>query len=263
MTCAPALPAPGGSTAQVLPADGPASGPRVALAVPLFEAVAPPAMASLVALVRRATATGLLRGLFFADGLFYDVARNRLVAGILASPADFTHVLWVDSDMVVPIDALERMLAAERPVVGGLYHTKRGDLHPALFALDPLRMFEGELAGLMRVDGFGLGCALARTDVYRKMAAVHGDERWHVLGLEAGEDVWFFQRCKAMGVEAWLDATLQCGHVARPSDHHCRLARERRPGGSRGACLLGEDPVSRLAEGAGGDVAVQRRRRRG
>jgi hypothetical protein len=191
----------------------PAGAPRVALAVPLFEPVAPCAMTSLVALVRHATAAGLLQGLYFTDGLFYDVARNTLVADVLASPGGATHVLWLDSDMVVPIDALERLLAADQPIAGGLYHTKRGDLRPTVFALDPLRAFEGRLEGTTRVGGFGLGCALVRTSVYEEMAAVFGDRRWHVLAHGAGEDVWFFQRCKKMGIEAWVDTTVRCGHV--------------------------------------------------
>jgi hypothetical protein len=191
----------------------PGGGPRVAVAVPLFEPIAPCAMTSLVALVRYATAAGLLEGLYFTDGLFYDVARNKLVANVLASPGRATHVLWIDSDMVVPIDALERLLAADQPIAGGLYHAKRGDLRPTVFALDPLRAFDGRLEGTTRVDGFGLGCALVRTSVYQEMAGVFGDRRWHVLAHEAGEDVWFFQRCKKMGIQAWIDTAVRCGHV--------------------------------------------------
>jgi hypothetical protein len=196
------------------PVAAPASpAPCVALAIPLFEPIAPSAMTSIIALVRHATASGLLQGLFFTDGLFYDVARNTLVADVLGSAGRFTHVLWIDSDMVVPIDALERLLAANRPVAGGLYHTKRGNLHPAVFALEPLRAFEGRLEGTARVDGFGLGCALVRTSVYEEMAAAFGDRRWHVLAYETGEDAWFFQRCKKLGVEVWIDTSVQCGHV--------------------------------------------------
>jgi hypothetical protein len=187
--------------------------PRIAIVVPLFEAVPPVAMTSLMALIRQTVASGLVRGLYFTNGLFYDVARNTLVAGALASPQDFTHLLWIDSDMVVPVDTLERLLALDRSVVGGLYHTKRGNLHPAVFSLDPLRAYAGQVDGVTRVDGYGLGCALVRRSVYDEMAARFGDERWHVLGHEVGEDAFFFERCRQMGVDVWLDSTLRCGHV--------------------------------------------------
>jgi hypothetical protein len=191
----------------------PGGGARVALAMPLFEPVAPVAVMSLATLVRRAAERGILGGLFFTSGLFYDVARNALVSDVLASPAGFTHVFWMDSDMVVPADAIERLLVADRPVVGGLYHTKRANLHPAVFELDPLRIYEGPFDGTFRVDGYGLGCALVRREVYEEMAARFADERWHVLSHGAGEDMHFFRRCKVMGVEAWLDGSLRCGHV--------------------------------------------------
>jgi hypothetical protein len=192
---------------------GPSGGPRVALLVPLFEPVAPCAMTSMMAMIRHSVASGLLQGLYFTNGLFYDVARNSLVSDALAAAERFTHLLWIDSDMVVPHDTLDRLLDLDKPVVGGLYHTKRGNLHPAVFSLDPLRGYEGSLGGLSRVDGFGLGCTLVQRSVYEEMAAHFGDERWHVMGYESGEDVYFFERCKRMGIESWLDSTMRCGHV--------------------------------------------------
>ncbi len=195
------------------PVGGAATQARVALAVPLFEPLSPMTVISIAALVRRATERGLLSGLFFSDGLFYDLARNALVREVLGSPAHFTHLLWVDSDMVVPADAAERLLASDKQVVGALYHTKRVDLHPAAFDLDPVRVYEGPFDGLVRTDGFGLGCALVRREVFEEMASRFDDERWHVLSYGSGEDMHFFRRCKEMGVEVWLDGSVRCGHV--------------------------------------------------
>lgn len=189
------------------------SEPRVAIAVPLFEAISPLAMMNLIALIRNTVASGLVRGIFFTNGLFYDVARNTLVRAVLDSAQRFTHILWIDSDMVVPPDSLNRLLATNEPIVGGLYHTKRGDLHPAVFTVDPVVAVEMPGSGLTQVDGFGLGCALVQRTVYEEMASTYRDERWHEFSYGAGEDTFFFKRCKRMGVPVWLDTDLRCGHV--------------------------------------------------
>jgi endogenous inhibitor of DNA gyrase (YacG/DUF329 family) len=197
-------------------ATDPNDAPRVAIAMPLFEHVSPVALLSFIRTVRGAAMRGVLAGLHFTDGLIYDEARNTIVEEILSSRARPTHVLWIDSDMVLPANTLARLLAADREIVSGLYHSTRGTFQPAVFTLDPFAGLDADLAGMMRVDGFGLGCALVRTSVYEDMATVFGDRRWHVLSPGVGEDVYFFRRCKQMGLEAWLDASLRCGHV---TDH--------------------------------------------
>jgi hypothetical protein len=186
---------------------------RVALAMPMFEAVSPLAITSLVNLIQNTVKSGLVQGLFFSNNLYLDVARNTLVKEVLSSPGGFTHILWVDSDMTVPTDALQRLLSADRPIVGGLYHTKTSRATPAVFTIDPPALVDEPFDGLTRVEGFGLGCALVRRSVYEDMAAHYGDERWHEVRNGNGDDFFFFERCKEMGVPAWLDGSLRCGHV--------------------------------------------------
>jgi hypothetical protein len=185
---------------------------KVALAMPMFESVPPAAAVAQLQMIRRAVEIGVLQGLYFVDGLFYDRARNSLVEQILASGQGYTHVVWIDSDVVPPMDAPERLLATGKTVVGGLYLTK-GAHRPAVFHLDPLRPYLSVPGGLVQVDGYGLGCALVETGVYESMAAAFGDRRWHEFVEGDGEDVFFFRRLQKMGVEAWLDGSLRCGHV--------------------------------------------------
>lgn len=188
------------------------SGARVALVMPMFESVPPAAAIAQLQMIRRAVEVGTLHGLHFVDGLFYDVARNALVEQVLGSAEGYTHLLWVDSDMVPPMDAPERLLAHGRAVVGGLYFTKAAQ-RPAVFHLDPLRAYLAVPADVVRVEGYGLGCALVEARLYGRMAAEFGDRRWHEFVESEGEDVFFFRRLQKMGVDAWLDGSLRCGHV--------------------------------------------------
>ena len=211
---------------------GAGSGARVALACPLFEPVAPQALISFLTLVRRAVRDGTVTGILFTDGLYYDAARNILVEDFLASSQAYTHLLWVDSDMTLPLDALSRLLGAGKQVVSGLYHLKRGDYRPAVFNPDFLSApYTAELSGLRQVEGFGLGITLAERGVFERMAEHFGDRRWFQNGEDYGEDVWWFRRCKAMGQDVWLDADLRCGHVTDRAvttlDWQLHLSRQR------------------------------------
>jgi hypothetical protein len=69
--------------------------------------------------------------------------------------------------------------------------------------------------GLARVDGLGLGCTLVEIGIYAAMAEEFGDAWWHRVSSGRGEDLHFFERAAKMGIDAWLDCDLRCGHVRR------------------------------------------------
>src|SRR5574341_488017 len=51
-----------------------------------------------------------------------EIARNVLTGAVLFEVPDATHLLWIDDDMVFEPDALDRLLAHDLPIVGGLCH---------------------------------------------------------------------------------------------------------------------------------------------
>lgn len=53
-------------------------------------------------------------------------ARNRVVAEFLAMPS-FSHLLFIDADVGFTSDAVLRLLAHEKPLIGGLYRRKMLD----------------------------------------------------------------------------------------------------------------------------------------
>jgi hypothetical protein len=145
-------------------------------------------------------------------------ARNDLARQALASPG-VTDTLWLDADMVWPEDLVERLLArSQLGVVGGLTFRRQPPFHPvagryaARDSLD-VRPLEALPPALARVDYLGLGATLVPAAVLAQMRDRFGDERWF-RSEESGEDVWFFDRCRRLGVPVWLDPSLDCGHIA-------------------------------------------------
>lgn len=157
-----------------------------------------------------------------------DAMRDWIVSQALKHGSGYTHVLFLDADMVWPSDVLTRMLRHhDAGIVSGLYHLK-GTSHA------PVAMRNGTVAEGSRVtqyehdhsyletgsdlraeDIIGMGCTLIPLSVFEAI----GPRPWFEyrdddLGWpRVSEDVPFCQKAKAAGVPIWLDPSVKCGHV--------------------------------------------------
>ena len=139
----------------------------------------------------------------------------------------FTHVLYLDADMIWPSDVLWKMLAHadDTRIVGGHYVMK----HPPYGAValfnrhrqpgSNVDVFEhAHLRGvkeLVEVDVVGMGCTLVPVAVVQAMGArpwfeyKDDDEGWP----RVTEDVAFCLKAKEAGATVWVDPTVSCGHL--------------------------------------------------
>ncbi len=149
--------------------------------------------------------------------------RNQLARAALDSAADY--LLWIDSDMVFPMDALLRALSLNLAVVGANY-LRRGPVdQPTALGLDHKPVWttrEAAEAGLVEeVWSAGLGFCLIDMQVMRKLA----EESEPFFALEMfgdgtdlkGEDVFFFERIRKAGFPVHVDhvLSLHVGHAVQ------------------------------------------------
>lgn len=127
-----------------------------------------------------------------------------------AIKAEATHILWLDSDMTFPHDALERLLAHGKPIVGAGYSQRKSPARPTTAKNGFWVYTEEDSTGLEAVDFLGMGCMLVETALYEAMP-----KPWHMLGYSSamertiGEDVFFCRRAREMfGVETFIDHDL-------------------------------------------------------
>jgi hypothetical protein len=107
-------------------------------------------------------------------------ARAALMAQFLASSA--SHLLFIDADIGFgPEDAL-RLLAADKPVVGGVYARKPMDGRPATPEVEPLPGSAPRQDGLGSVAFVGAGFLLIS-----RAAAVRLDAAWPRLRARLGD----------------------------------------------------------------------------
>ncbi|MBX6377289.1 MAG: glycosyltransferase family 2 protein [Clostridia bacterium] len=134
------------------------------------------------------------------------LARNRLLAML----RDERFLFSVDTDILVPPDALARLLANDRDVCAALVYNDARNLYPNAmcdvggrlvhcFHFPPDRPFRVAVTGAVYLLSARV-CRVARYDD-------------HPLG----EDVPFCQAARAVGFELWLDPRVRCRHVMHPS----------------------------------------------
>lgn len=160
---------------------------------------------------------------FLWSGSFPRVDTMRDWAMASAMAEGFTHVLFLDADMVWPSDVLVKMLAHhDKGIVGGLYVLKGPPYAPVALGAkvdedNGVERYAWQTeygTELVPVSVLGMGCTLVPVSVCQQMPRPwfeyrHDGDGWP----NVSEDVPFCQKAAALGVPILLDPTVKCGHV--------------------------------------------------
>lgn len=181
--------------------------PVIAVCMPMARGVHPATMRSLLG-------ADIPRPWHLFDPVGYQVdnARNMITQDA-CNTEDVTHLLWVDDDMTFSRDAVQRLLAHDLPIVGGLCHNRRHPYMPILVHFTE-RGFSFQYdypEGLIEVDATGAAFLLTKKEVYFKIREQFAEGPWTVL--HTGEDISFCQRARAAGYKIMVDTTVKIGHM--------------------------------------------------
>lgn len=199
---------------------------KISVAIPTHDMV--PALfaydlAALCAFTAAAMPDDVEFGINMVSGTYVHKARQQLINSLVVQGSDY--VLWLDSDMRIPRDALVRLLKHKLPMVG-INYAKRG-IPSGFVAIkkvgipgEQLRTTE-ESTGLEEVDALGFGCVLLKTSTLDDMPdpigkpwfqnEYMGDMHW------MGEDVHFCKLYRESGQRVFVDHDLskQCRHIGQ------------------------------------------------
>ena len=187
---------------------------KLMVAVPTTDYVSAEFMKCLTALVRKLAKDGTDFDVEIIAGTLVYWARNRIAAR--AIDGEFTHVLWLDSDMTFQPGIAEDLMFCGKDMVCGAFVSRKPPYGPCVYASieDPGNMEKVEHFGTepFRVDGCGFAAVMTRVqlleDVRRAFGTCfHPTERY-------GEDLAFCDRVKQLGREIWCDPTVRPGHIA-------------------------------------------------
>jgi hypothetical protein len=157
------------------------------------------------------------------ETIFERIARSHNDCRKVFLEGDYTHLLHLETDVICPIDTIERLLAFEKPIVSGYYDIYFGEnRQPMIMTIDyhhkriksfraptyieheePM-FFDGSLKEVFQC---GLGCVLIRRDVMQML-----EFRVKVGEKISSADTYFYNDLYANNVPVYLDTTLSCNH---------------------------------------------------
>lgn len=197
---------------------------KVLVAIPTFESVLPDTFKSVYGLD-----DGGHDVLFdFVRGYDCATARNRIADQALSEKTDF--VLMVDSDVVLPSDALVNLMEDQRDVCLGFYSRRSDglaeDVRTSISKLGERDYTDWYMSSEIRdlresgvtkfeVHGGGMGCALIRTSVFERVSYPWFDWVNYADRRELSEDLRFCEWCHAANIRIYADSRVGCGHVVR------------------------------------------------
>lgn len=123
--------------------------------------------------------------LLYQTGVRTDRNRNLMLKRLLEDDIDWNYVLWLDADMIYPIDIITTYLKEDFDIIGCMYFKRVYPYAPVAYMKgdNPLKPFKNVNPretgwGVYRVDGLGYGGMMVNMDLYRRM----GDDKWTNYG---------------------------------------------------------------------------------
>lgn len=187
---------------------------KIFIAVPTFETIQPEVFRAIYGLESE-------HELYFDFIKGYDVAVARNKIAQKAKDGGYDYTFMVDSDTIVPSDALKLMLDPPEDIVLGVCprkNTKEGKT--AMIKMDSNGYQDSycysELPeGRTEVKAGGFACALVKTSVFYLLKnplfsyAINRDQS------TLSEDFYFCKQARAAGLKIHMDPRVRCGHLAR------------------------------------------------
>ena len=148
-----------------------------------------------------------------AAGTLVYYARNRLANKAINE--NYTHVLWLDSDMVFNEQIVDDLMECGKEMVCGAFVSRRPPYTSCIFSnIEQNKIERVKDFGLQpfRVDGCGFATVLTSVDLLQAVTQKFGT--CFQPTDYYGEDLAFCWRVKQIGREIWCDPTVRVGHIA-------------------------------------------------
>jgi hypothetical protein len=118
----------------------------------------------MIAVVARAVANGIPTITVNMQDSVVSFSRNNMVDMALNMGA--THIMWVDSDNIPPVDVIDRFLKLDKDIVGAVYCKRTSPYELLGVPEDGVDISKGGVVPYWVLPG---GCIMVKTKVYRTL----------------------------------------------------------------------------------------------
>ena len=147
------------------------------------------------------------------SGTLVYFARNRLANKAINE--NYTHVLWLDSDMVFNEQIVDDLMEVGKDMVCGAFVSRRPPYGPCIYtSIEKNKIQQVKDFGIrpFRVDGCGFAAVLTTTELLQAVNQKYGT--CFQPTDYYGEDLAFCRRVNQLGREIWCEPTVRPGHIA-------------------------------------------------
>ena len=137
------------------------------IAMPCYDSVKVSTMISLIKLVQQLGKSGIQVSINTMKSPLIHQARNYLTSVFLTT--DFTHLLFVDSDVEFEPEAVLRMLVAKKDVICTPYRVKSLDVNQKMYTVELKKDAPLEPGDLIEITAGPTGIMLIHRDVFKKI----------------------------------------------------------------------------------------------
>ena len=187
---------------------------RLLIAIPTLDYIHYEFMKCLTALVMRLKDQHIAFDVQIEGGTLVYVARDKLANKAIND--GYTHVLWLDADMIFNADVVDDLMFSGKDFVSGIYHARRTPHFSCLFKsinLCNLERYEDDdyPKDTFEIAGCGFGCVLMKTDVLK--AVNHTHKTCFLPMKDYGEDIAFCKRATDIGIKIYAEPGVRLGHI--------------------------------------------------
>lgn len=188
---------------------------RLLIAIPCMDYLHADFVKSLVRLVGHLQREGISHTVEIMAGTLVYFARNKLACNAINS--GYTHILFIDSDMVFDENIVETLMFCGKDFVCGAFQARRPPYGSCIYkSLKPLEKVKDYGMEPFRVAGCGMAMTMISTEILREVQRKYGNcfDPENIQGTAFGEDLAFCWRAGSIGAEIWCEPTARVGHMA-------------------------------------------------
>lgn len=151
----------------------------------------------------------------------YNIDQVRNLIASYGIGHKFDYIFFVDSDIILPKNALRRLLESNKDIITGVYIQRKPNVRiPEIYVenqhggMHNIDISEVQGNKVFRIGGCGFGCVLVKTNVLEKVG--YPQFEYHdTLDIKEtlSEDVDFALKAKQKGFELFVDTSVKCEHL--------------------------------------------------
>lgn len=144
-------------------------------------------------------------------------ARNTCVGAFLKSKADY--LFFLDDDIVlIQDDAVDRLIRADKDIIGGTCVVKKPPYRPNYYPLTPIYPDTRKMTQPLEIEYLGTSCMLIKRKVIERImqeTKYPFDCFENSRGVYLSEDWGFCDIARRLEFKVFIEPTVVCGHIGK------------------------------------------------